>query len=411
MYEKSQRDLDANASRARRLAASRVLGSKGLMLTILFWWLVLLSLLFLVLAWRPPAIYEQGLESGRGLPDYFARVAGLVPQECALTEANSTPPDSGETNRPLAVAGVDRLFAFPRASEEGPCEWRLRWGGLAAALSPEIGPVQKITFLCLVAGIVLLYRQARQLAIDDLVFPTRGEPGDLADVPDDVRRQRLEHPVTLHLRRSPTIPLYPRETVVLTPLSEGGSATGAYKNNLDLLKERLIGRVPLHPIDLIIGIVQTGAASGDAGEAESRMREAVLDYRDRLQDRLWSVDYLLWLLPTIGFVGTIYGISVSLVRAKSIFVQSETDPDFGAGIDGVVDGLGQAFDTTALALVCAALLFYVLRRTEMRTVATVDRARKTLSELLIPMLLDRSPPSPSAPLSSAPPPRADEPAE
>ena len=99
----------------------------------------------------------------------------------------------------------------------------------------------------------------------------------------------------------------------------------------------------------------------------------------------------MWLLPTVGFLGTIYGISAGLVRAKGLFVGA-TIPDpklFSEKIQLVVDGLGVAFDTTSMALVCSAYLYWRLVRTEQDIRLLSTRARDSLSNLLVDRLVDR----------------------
>jgi hypothetical protein len=127
------------------------------------------------------------------------------------------------------------------------------------------------------------------------------------------------------------------------------------------------------------------------GDAERRLRVAAYEYTTSLSDRLDTAHYLMWLLPTVGFLGTIYGISASLVRAKGLFEGGATlDPnDFSQNIQLVVDGLGVAFDTTSMALVCSAYLYWRLVRAEQEIRLLSTRARDSLSNLLVDRLVDR----------------------
>ena len=62
--------------------------------------------------------------------------------------------------------------------------------------------------------------------------------------------------------------------------------------------------------------------------------------------------YIIWIIPTLGFIGTVVGIAAGLDVAAAEFARA------GAGIDlgKVVKALGVAFYTTLLALVMSSIL-------------------------------------------------------
>ena len=65
--------------------------------------------------------------------------------------------------------------------------------------------------------------------------------------------------------------------------------------------------------------------------------------------------YLVWLIPTLGFIGTVVGIALALDYAGSN--EDPQNPDLLAEITG---RLGVAFYTTLLALIQSALLVFAL---------------------------------------------------
>jgi biopolymer transport protein ExbB/TolQ len=80
------------------------------------------------------------------------------------------------------------------------------------------------------------------------------------------------------------------------------------------------------------------------------------------------VRYLVWLIPTLGFIGTVMGIGVGIASFAGII---QTSTDFKAiqkALPIVTGSLGTAFDTTLLALGLSALavfyLAFVLKRQE-----------------------------------------------
>ncbi|MCY4440732.1 MAG: MotA/TolQ/ExbB proton channel family protein [Deltaproteobacteria bacterium] len=75
-------------------------------------------------------------------------------------------------------------------------------------------------------------------------------------------------------------------------------------------------------------------------------------------DARWSaVRYLLWLIPTIGFIGTILGVSDALLSTLGL----QSNRDFvAAGAQGQVSAsMGMAFDTTLVGLVVAVFIMWI----------------------------------------------------
>ena len=80
-------------------------------------------------------------------------------------------------------------------------------------------------------------------------------------------------------------------------------------------------------------------------------------------ERFWKSEYFCWLLPTIGFIGTIFGIGLALIRAKLIFGVGG-DAEQTQHFSEVVEALGIAFDTTLFSLILTAILMYQQRHYE-----------------------------------------------
>ncbi len=69
-----------------------------------------------------------------------------------------------------------------------------------------------------------------------------------------------------------------------------------------------------------------------------------------------SVDYVLWALPSVGFIGTVVGISLALGDADSV-VTAKGAAEQSEAINQVTSLLSVAFDTTLIALVCSLPVF------------------------------------------------------
>ena len=82
-------------------------------------------------------------------------------------------------------------------------------------------------------------------------------------------------------------------------------------------------------------------------------------YIGRIEAGSATTDYLQWLIPTLGFLGTIYGISLSL---QLVPVMQSPDPvSVTFARVKVGDAVGVAFDTTFFALACAVITVFVDR--------------------------------------------------
>ncbi|MFI3291261.1 MAG: MotA/TolQ/ExbB proton channel family protein [Opitutales bacterium] len=64
--------------------------------------------------------------------------------------------------------------------------------------------------------------------------------------------------------------------------------------------------------------------------------------------------YILWAIPSLGFVGTVYGIALALNLAKSM------KPDDPEMLPSVIGGLSVAFYTTLLSLLMSCLLVLLM---------------------------------------------------
>lgn len=388
--------------------------------TTFYTWLGLLLFLFLLLAYRPLVstdeahllngvhVYRQyageapppgqmvpldNQYSTRRFTEYLSRTLGLIPPTCSVSAMSIQvpPPDQPAANvSSAAVSPPDNsappfpLFLLLGEEPEKnyrSCRWRNEGISVLAVLSPTVGSVQKLTLFLLILGLVMVRRAALQLNIDAVCFPGRSESKKWRR--DDNRdSSMLVHPVITRPdnKNAAFHPLFPTENLSLDLQRGAKGALDEYRNDVYITREKMDDDRLQQPFDLILQVLDTGIQHRRVGPMTDRLASATFDFRSRISDRLWAVDYILWLLPTIGFLGTIYGISVSLVRAKGLF---DDEANFSTSIRQVVDGLGVAFDTTSMALACSAILFLSMRRTEAKIGPLVDRAEETLTELLI----------------------------
>ena len=85
------------------------------------------------------------------------------------------------------------------------------------------------------------------------------------------------------------------------------------------------------------------------------------------------IRYLTWVIPSIGFVGTVIGISQALVIANS------------GDMDLITSLLGVAFDTTLVALILSIIIMWFVHQLQEET----DRFHSDLKEFVIDNLINK----------------------
>lgn len=87
---------------------------------------------------------------------------------------------------------------------------------------------------------------------------------------------------------------------------------------------------------------------------------------NRVQMRYGLVRFIAWLVPTLGFIGTVYGLGAALSEAGT----SSGAPD----LKEVARTLGVGFDCTMVALAQSAILVFILHLVEEKEESAVNLA-------------------------------------
>ena len=125
-------------------------------------------------------------------------------------------------------------------------------------------------------------------------------------------------------------------------------------------------------------------ASGSSDQANAIFNANVELYQHEIDLRYNLLRYLVWLIPTLGFIGTVAGIALSLESAGELFAQQadggEPRPEI---MQNMVANLGVAFYTTLLALLQSAVLMAMLHVVQGREEGFLNRcAQYTVRNLL-----------------------------
>jgi hypothetical protein len=127
-------------------------------------------------------------------------------------------------------------------------------------------------------------------------------------------------------------------------------------------------------------IVRLRGLSGGGGQSVGQVMElnregSGLD-QEEAAGRFTLTKYILYLLPVIGFIGTVEGISKALMNISKVLPMVKELDGFMSNLTGVTSALQIAFDSTLLALFLSAALMLVQTLVHRRSddlLARVDR--------------------------------------
>lgn len=115
-------------------------------------------------------------------------------------------------------------------------------------------------------------------------------------------------------------------------------------------------------------------------EANDVAMEACDLHLELLNSKLSISKYILWAIPSIGFLGTVRGISIALSKATEAMA---------GDISGVGASLGVAFNSTYVALGLSLLLMLISNSLHGREERLVAQFKSFISSTFIPVLSTR----------------------
>ena len=148
-------------------------------------------------------------------------------------------------------------------------------------------------------------------------------------------------------------------------------------NRVQQLKASLQGSQLIDALDLA---VQRIRLNRNFHEANDVAVEACDLHLELLNSRLSISKYILWAIPSIGFLSTVRGISEALSKAHEA-MQGD--------ISGIGASLGVAFNSTYVALFLSLLLMLVSNALQGREERLVARFKHFVSSTFIPVLSAR----------------------
>ena len=115
--------------------------------------------------------------------------------------------------------------------------------------------------------------------------------------------------------------------------------------------------------------------SGSIDQVTSMIELSIDLYQHEIELRYNMLRYVIWLIPTLGFVGTVLGIAFAMRTAGVMFAgASITEASIGPEMMEQVTGdLGVAFYTTLLALLQSAVLMFAMHIMQEREEGALNR--------------------------------------
>ena len=111
----------------------------------------------------------------------------------------------------------------------------------------------------------------------------------------------------------------------------------------------------LLPRALLAALHRFGTTA-DVQDVSSAIREVCATEADRLDSELSMIRYVIWAIPSIGFIGTVRGIGEALGQAHRAV---EGD------IVGVTVSLGVAFNSTFIALIISIFIMFLMHQLQL----------------------------------------------
>ena len=126
------------------------------------------------------------------------------------------------------------------------------------------------------------------------------------------------------------------------------------------LREDIENLIPKNEESILLASLWGGlnsfSISNDIGDATSSTHAICDNEADKMESELSMIKYIIWAIPSIGFIGTVRGIGEALSQAH-IAVEGD--------IAGMTASLGVAFNSTFVALLISILLMFFLHQLQL----------------------------------------------
>jgi len=135
---------------------------------------------------------------------------------------------------------------------------------------------------------------------------------------------------------------------------------------------------------LVLRTIAQFQSSRSINQANSLMNSTLELYQHEIELRYNIIRYLVWVIPTLGFIGTVMGIALALDGAANA-------PDLGnpEAVKGIIAKLGVAFYTTLLALLQSMVLVFIMHIVQGREESALNDVGQYCLDNLINRLYEK----------------------
>lgn len=139
---------------------------------------------------------------------------------------------------------------------------------------------------------------------------------------------------------------------------------------------------------LVARIVLQFQSSHSVDQSHALLNSSLELFQHEIDLKYNMLRYLMWLIPTLGFIGTVVGIALALGEAGNMPDISQADT-LGAWLKSLTGALALAFNTTLLALALSAFLVFLTHLAQGREETALNRAGQHCLDNLINRLYEQ----------------------
>ena len=154
--------------------------------------------------------------------------------------------------------------------------------------------------------------------------------------------------------------------------------------DLGVIRSRVRGQEEFFLQRLVARCILQFQSSKSTDRANALLTSSLDLMQHEVDTRYSTLRYLVWVIPTIGFIGTVVGISAALNQAGA--ADDYQDP---ALLGELTRSLGVAFYTTMLALIQSAVLVLAQNVAQAREEGALNRAGQYCIDNLINRLYEK----------------------
>ena len=147
---------------------------------------------------------------------------------------------------------------------------------------------------------------------------------------------------------------------------------------LEVLKQS--SRASSPAISTWITCIKRYLNTNNVQHAADSIKDSIELLEEELESANTTIQYITWAIPSLGFVGTVRGISSALAQANLALEEGNMQP--------MIESLGLAFNSTLIALLISLVLMLLFSTMNNRQDNMVIKTRKSCEEYLLDKLHD-----------------------